>query len=111
MTRRSRREELLEELDRQIEDLPPAGPTRLEASYSDETSALAYCPILHEMTGKTMCSLVDCGDCRYLDEVFPPEEVCWMCSACSVGQDVQLFWADGECAGCGKQSSVLQLVD
>jgi hypothetical protein len=76
-----------------------------------ETSNLAFCPLLVKYRDKGMCGRVDCRHCELPYLEYEERAIAWLCSVCAAKVPSLPYHGDGECEGCGYESSVLMLCD
>ena len=110
------RSALLGELDKSFEDreqLQEPEDLRLDPSseLSQDYLAPCYCPILAWFSrgDRRRCGDVDCGRCPHLEEYYGEDDFIWVCSTCTKSLEIHPYWADGACAICGFESSILLL--
>ena len=84
-----------------VHPLPEKRPT------IQETSNLAFCPLLLKYSQKGYCSNVACRECGLPKREY--KDTLWLCSLCSSAFTALPYWGDGLCEGCGIESAVLIL--
>ena len=86
--------------------IPETAPTK------EQTSALAFCPLLVKYSGRGMCGDVDCRNCDLPRVEFEDIETGWFCSTCADENTYVLpYYGNGRCTGCGRETCILMLCE
>ena len=110
MTRRTRRPSpLLKRLRSLNTSGLGIGEVPTDLPHGEETSNLAFCPLLVKYVGKGMCGNVDCGRCELPALEYEDIETRHLCTVCAKEAFVLPYYGDGECDWCGFESSILML--
>lgn len=94
-----------------MRDLDKTERVPSEPPLHEETSKLAFCPLLLEYEGKSMCGRVSCKACDLPNLEYEGLETGWFCTRCWYDLKALPYWGDGKCDGCGQESSVLTLCE
>jgi len=78
----------------------------------EETSSLAFCPLLVKYVGRGMCGDVDCRNCKLPYAEYDDVETGWFCTTCARENVCVLpYYGNGRCTGCGRESCILMLCE